>query len=402
MQIAYFDCFSGAGGDMIVASLIDAGASPDALRERLAALGLAGYGLTIDRVSKRGIAASRFLVELDDSQKHPHRHLKHIVQILEAGRLPERVFDKAKRVFTRLAEAEAAVHGTTIEKVHFHEVGAIDAVLDIVGAVIALEMLGVEEVHCSPVVVGSGTVRCDHGLLPVPPPAVARLLQGIPVLPTTEDGELLTPTAAALLTTLASRFGPPPPMTIRSVGYGAGMKETKGLPNVLRVVIGEADSAAGQTPEGGGHDQVVVLETNIDDASAQVVGHCLDRLMDAGALDAYTMPISMKKWRSGLLLSVMCRPADADRLQAIIFRETPTLGVRRQVTQRATLARRTETVDTLYGSIAVKVGRRGAFDTATPEYDACRAAAAKHDVPLQRVIAAAEAAWNERQAGSKG
>jgi uncharacterized protein (TIGR00299 family) protein len=397
VQIAYFDCFSGAGGDMIVASLLDAGAPADVLRERLDALGLSGYRLTIDKVSKRGIAASRYLVELDESQKHPHRHLKHIFQILDAGRLPASVLDKSKRVFTRLAEAEAAVHNSTIEKVHFHEVGAIDAVLDIVGAVSALELLGVEEVHCSPVVVGSGTVMCDHGLLPVPPPAVAKLLEGVPVVPTTEDGELLTPTAAALLTTLSVRFGPPPPMTVRSVGYGAGMKDTKGLPNVLRVTIGEIETAPGPgSAEGLDTDSVTVLETNIDDATAQVVGHCLTQLMEAGALDAYTMPISMKKWRTGLLLTVLCQEGDVHRMQDIIFRETPTLGIRRHRAERIKLARRQETVETPYGPIAVKVGQRGTHSTATPEYDACRAAAVKHGVPLRSVIAAAEAAWNAR------
>ena len=255
MTIAYFDCFNGAGGDMIVASLIHAGANADALRDRLAALGLNGYALSIDPVSRGGIAATQFNVKLDAKAKQPHRHLKHVVEIIDGSKLPAGVREKATRIFERLAEAEARVHGTTIEKVHFHEVGAVDAVIDIVGAVLALDLLGIEDVICSPIPVGSGTVKCDHGIMPVPAPATAELLKGVPIADTTETGELVTPTAASVLTTLASGFGPMPTMTIGSIGYGAGTREGDTRPNLLRVLIGELASAGqgcGLPPGGAG------------------------------------------------------------------------------------------------------------------------------------------------------
>ncbi len=391
MKIAYFDCFCGAGGDMIVASLLDAGADPDALRDGLASLGVAGYALSIDKVSKQGFAATRFVVELQDQASQPHRRLEDIAEIIKASSLAASVKGRAIRVFERLAEAEAAVHGTTVDEIHFHEVGAVDAILDIVGAILALELVGVQRILCSPIPAGSGTVRCAHGTLPVPAPATAELLKGVPLAPCDEVGELTTPTAAALLTTLAEQFGPMPAMTIGTIGYGPGTREGQTLPNVLRVIIGQAGGD-------GDTDQITVLETNVDDASAEMVGHCMERLFEAGALDVYSVPIHMKKSRSGILLTVLCRNDQVDAMERILFAETTTFGVRRYSVQRSKMIRRHETVLTSFGEIRMKVGRRTGVVTASPEYEDCRAAARQHGVALREVIAAANQAWAAKSA----
>jgi len=391
MRLAYFDCFSGAGGDMIVASLVDAGADVDELRRQLARLPVEGYSLCIDKTNKQGFAATRFDVKLEDQPNQPHRHLKDIVEIIEACELSDSVKNKAVRVFERLATAEAAVHGTTIDQVHFHEVGAVDAIVDVVGAAIALELLGVDGIVCSPIPTGSGTVQCDHGTLPVPAPAVAELLKGIPVAACDEVGELTTPTAAAVLTTLADTFGPLPAMTLREVGYGAGAREGHTRPNVLRVMIGEA-------PGSGDADQIAVLETNLDDASPQIVAHCIEQLLSEGALDAYAVPIHMKKSRAGVLLTVLC---DHDRICAmerILFAETTTFGIRRYTVQRSKMHRRHETVNTPYGQVRIKLGQWQDVSTASPEFEDCRAAANRHGVSLRAVIAATNIAWAERSA----
>ena len=391
MRVAYFDCFSGAGGDMIVASLLDAGADAAALREGLVGLGLGGYTLAIERVNKQGIAATRFHVALDAATHQPHRHLKHIVEIIDSAKLPDRVRDRAKRIFTRLAEAEARIHGATIEKVHFHEVGAVDAILDVVGAVFALELLGVERVACSPIPVGSGTISCSHGVMPVPAPATAELLKGVPIAACDETGELTTPTAAAVLTTLATEFGPMPAMKTASIGYGAGTRDGQKRPNVLRVLIGDAAPTTGADV-----DQVMLLETNLDDATPQTIGYCVEQFFSAGALDVWTQPILMKKQRSGVLLSVLCSPGDAAKMERVMFVETPTFGVRRRLVERAILKRRQETVATPFGEIRMKIGEREGVTTATPEFEDCRAAALEHGAALREVIAAADAAWRSR------
>ncbi len=390
MKVAYFDCFSGAGGDMIVAALIDAGADANALRKGLSALNVGGYDLSIERVTKQGIAATRFNVRLDAGGKQPHRHLRHILDILKSSDLSDGVREKSSRVFTRLAEAEAGVHGTTVEKVHFHEVGAVDAIVDVVGAVLALELLCVDQVVCSPIPTGSGTVTCDHGVLPIPAPATARLLHGVPLAACDEIGELTTPTAAAVLTTLSSAFGPIPPMTLTEIGYGAGTREGRTRPNVLRVLIGENGNGHGDA------DQIVMLETNIDDATPQVVGYCMERLLSEGALDVYTVPIQMKKQRPGVVLTVLCEAGKVQALEEIMFAETPTFGIRRRTVERSKLQRRFETVSTRFGEIRMKVGERERMATASPEFEDCRAAARKHGVALREVIAAANAAWKHR------
>jgi len=386
MTIAYFDCFSGAGGDMIVASLVDAGADANALREGLAALNVGGYSLSIERVNKQGFAATRFHVELDGNEKYPHRHLKDIVKILTASKLSKRVKRNAGRIFERLAEAEARVHGTAVEEVHFHEVGAVDAIVDVVGAALALEMLGVERIICSPIPTGSGTIECDHGVMPVPAPATAELLRGIPLAACDEVGELVTPTAAAVLTTLASTFGPIPAMTLSSIGYGAGTRDGQKIPNVLRVFLGQAT-------EGGDTDRITVLETNLDDASPELVSHCMERLLNEGALDVYAVPIHMKKSRTGVVVVVLCEPGQASAMERILFAETTTFGIRRFQADRTKLRRRHETVTTRFGEIRMKIGEAEGVATVSPEYEDCKAAAVEHGVALREVIAAANQAW---------
>jgi uncharacterized protein (TIGR00299 family) protein len=374
---------------MIVASLLDAGAAPDAMREGLATLNLDGYSLSIEPVTKQGFAATRFQVHLGDPARQQARGLQDIVALLEASSLPATVTDKATRIFERLAQAEAKVHGTTVENVHFHEVGAVDAIVDIVGAVLALESLGVQRVVCSPVPVGCGTVTCDHGVLPVPAPATAELLRGVPTAPSDEVGELTTPTAAAVLTTLADHFGPMPSLAISTIGYGAGAREGAKLPNLLRVLVGRV-SGDGEV------DEITVLETNLDDASPELVAHCMERALDTGALDAYAVPIHMKKSRSGVVLTVLCRPEQVPAMERLLFTETPTFGIRRHTVTRAKMRRRHETVTTPYGDVRIKVGEHEGIVTACPEYEECKAAAMKHGIALRAVIAAANAAWSAK------
>lgn len=386
-KIAYFDCFSGAAGDMIVGALVDAGADAAALADALAKLGLDGYDLSIEKITKQGFAATRFRVTLDESSEQPHRHLSDVVDIIAKSDLAAGVKEQSTRVFARLAEAEAKVHGTSVERIHFHEVGAVDAILDIVGAVAALELLGVERVMVSPIPVGSGTVRCAHGTMPVPAPATVALLAGVPLAATPETGELTTPTGAALLTTLAASFGAVPSMRLDATGYGAGTREGGSRPNLLRVLLGTSVSSVGG-------DRVAVLETNIDDCSAEVIGYCMERLLGAGALDVYALPIQMKKSRPGLLLTVLCRPGESDGMERILFEETPTLGIRHREVDRVVMDRSTHEVATRFGPIRMKVGRWQGVETVGPEYEDCRKAAEAHSVPLREVLQAARLAWS--------
>ncbi len=390
MRIAYFDCFSGAAGDMILGALISVGLDADELRADLAGLRLDGYELDIREVRKQGFAATRLDVRLTADQSH--RHLHDITGIIEAADLPQRVKDRSCRIFTRLAEAEAKVHGTTIEKVHFHEVGAVDAIVDIVGAVAAIERLGIGRIVCSPIPTGSGTVRCDHGVMPVPAPATAEILVGVPLAACDEPGELTTPTGAAILTTLADGYGPLPPMQIECTGYGAGSREGKTRPNVFRVILGE--SADDDERE----DQVVLLETNLDDATGEQIGYASERLFAAGAFDVFTTPIAMKKNRPGVLLSVLAPLDKQAECERVLFAETTTFGIRRQVQSRCNLRRRIETVTTTFGDIRIKLGLQGDdVVRVAPEYDDCAAAATKHGVSLRAVMGAARRAWRSGQ-----
>ncbi len=382
MRIAYVDAFSGASGDMLLGALVDAGVSLDELRRGLEGLSVTGYELRSDRVTRGGLAATKVHVELTDEQQ-PHRHLHHILSIIDESALPERVKERSRRVFRALAEAEAEVHGTSVESVHFHEVGAVDAIVDVVGTACCLELLEVEEVHCSPLVVGSGSVDAAHGRLPVPVPATAALIRGVPVRQVETGCELLTPTGSALLVTLATRFGPIPEMTIHLLGYGAGSRELPQHPNLLRVVVGE-------TAETWSADQVAVLETNVDDASGEALGHLAGLLMERGALDVFFVPIQMKKQRPGVLLTVIARPEEADGLERIIFAHSGTFGIRRRLSGRHVLERTHETVQTEFGPVRVKVGRLGEQVTVVaPEYEDCAQRAGERGVAWRRVYEAA-------------
>ncbi|MGD8451426.1 MAG: nickel pincer cofactor biosynthesis protein LarC [Phycisphaerae bacterium] len=389
MRIAYFDCFSGAAGDMIVAALIDAGCPLGFLQDAVAGLKLPGVALSTEQVRRGSIAATRVRVDVLPEAQTKHRHLPDIVQRIEAAGLPAAVAQRAVQVFRRLAEAEAAVHGISEDKVHFHEVGAADAMVDVVAACAGLAQLGVQRVHCSPIPTGTGTVHCAHGELPVPAPATALLLRGVPLAACDEPAELTTPTGAAVLTTFAESYGVLPAMRLERIGHGAGTREGGRRPNFLRVLIGDAE-----TPADTAEDVIVVLEAQVDDATGQTLAHAAERLLAGGALDAHIVPIIMKKGRPGQILTVLCRPPDADRLEAVLFGETTTFGVRRHECRRRELARGHETVATAYGPIRVKVGRlAGTLVQAWPEYEDCAAAAREHETALRTVQQEALRVW---------
>ena len=390
-RLVYFDGSSGASGDMILGAVVDLGLPLDRLRDDLASLPLRGYRLEATQVSRSGLAATKVDVRVDE-EKPAHRHLGDIVRLLEESRLPHDVKEHAEMLFLRLAEAEAAVHGTSPERVHFHEVGAVDSIVDIVGGILALRWLEADRFASSPLNVGSGTVKMDHGTFPVPPPATARLVEGVPVY-SEGEGELLTPTGALLVTAFATGYGALPPMTIEKTGHGAGTRETEGRPNVLRLIVGE------ETGDAAG-DRVLVLETELDDASPQLLGPLLDQLLAAGALDAFFTPVQMKKGRPGVLVTALAPPERRAAIEELLFRETTTLGIRRQEWDRTVLERVTVTVETAYGPIRVKIGRRGGtVYNAWPEFDDCQRAAAERKVPVKQVLAEALTAW--RSGGGK-
>jgi uncharacterized protein (TIGR00299 family) protein len=387
-RVAYFDCASGASGDMLLGAVVDLGLPVERLREELGKVTLPSYRLEARPVTRSGLAATKVDV-VAEAPAAAHRHLPDILDLLEGSGLEAEVKQGAAALFRRLAEAEAAVHGTSLEKVHFHEVGAVDSIVDIVGGVFALRWLGASRFVASPLNVGSGTVTMSHGTYPVPAPATARLVAGVPVYGEGE-GELLTPTGALLVTAHATHYGPLPAMRIEKTGHGAGGRETKGRPNVLRLIVGEDASAPGG-------DRVVVLETEMDDASPQLLGPLLDRLLAVGALDAFFTPVQMKKGRPGVLVTVIADPGKRGPLEEVLFRETTTLGVRRQDWDRTILERESDTVETAYGPIRVKIGRRGgAVYNAWPEFDDCQRAAAEKGAAAKEVLAAALAAWRAK------
>jgi len=380
MSILRFECFSGISGDMIMGSLLDLGLSLDDLRAGLEKLNVKNFSVSARKVVKSGVSATKFDVEM--GEEHSHRHLSHIVKIIEGSELTPGVKERAVAIFRRLAEAEAKVHGTTVEKVHFHEVGAIDAIVDIVGACIGLELLGVKEIYCSPLNVGTGFVDCAHGTMPVPAPATAELLRDIPIYSNQVSGELVTPTGAAIVSTLAKEFGPMPAFRIRGIGYGAGSKDFKGTANVLRALQCEFVAEASVTPA----DRVVVLEASIDDMNPQICGHLLDRLLSSGALDVFTSPVQMKKNRPGLLLTVLAPMHLADALGSQIFEETTTIGIRYHETERRVLEREVEVVECEFGNIKVKVSKlNGKIINFAPEYEDCRQAALTRGIPYKWV-----------------
>ncbi len=385
MKICYLDAFSGISGDMTVGALLDAGAPAEALLEALRGLDT-GARYAVEKTVRRGITASKFRVDIEDAPKK-HRHLSHILKMIDSAPLAARAKSNSSAVFEKLGGAEAQVHGVPIEKVHFHEVGAADSIADIVGACVALDLLGVEEVHVSAINVGSGTVETEHGTLPVPAPATARLLTGMPVYARGPAMELTTPTGAAIAATLGKSFGPLPAMRIASIGHGAGDRDFPQHANVLRALIGDRTSVPEAT-------LVSVIEANIDDSSPQVLGYALDRLMAAGALDVSLSPIQMKKNRPGSLLQVIARPEDQERLAQVIFAETSTLGLRIYAAERRVEERRVVEVETPWGTVHGKVSGPGTF---APEYEDCRKIAERTGMPLAQVMEAARAAYSKHK-----
>jgi len=419
MRIAYLDCFSGISGDMFLGALVDAGVSPQLLQETVAALELSTR-LEISRVMRGGISATKVDVyvggekdapreasgehreaqhSIAHSHDHPRRDAHHehaqkdnhthgrclskIRAIINKAAISASAKATAIRIFEALGTAEAEIHNTSIEKVHFHEVGAVDAMVDIVCAAVGAEALAIDEWVCSPLNVGGGTVKCAHGTLPVPAPATVKLLKDAPVYSSGPQVELVTPTGAAIVKTLAKRFGAFPAMKIEKAGYGAGTRDFPEHPNLLRLTIGEGLAATSEVAT----DRIAVLEANLDDLSPQVLAYAVERLLAEGALDVFSLPVQMKKNRAGALLTVLAKLEDADRLVKLMFAETTTLGVRRREEQRQILARHWQSVETQWGTVRIKIANmNGTVSNYAPEYEDCRALAEKHHVPLRRVM----------------
>ena len=394
MKIAYLDCFSGISGDMTLGALVHAGCDLAELEAQLRRLPVPGWTISAEAVARRGFRATHVKVVSADPQRH--RSLSEILHMIERAGLEPPVAERASRIFQRLGEAEALVHGMPIEKVHFHEVGAVDSIVDIVGAAAGFEQLGIEEFFCSPLNVGSGRVETQHGSLPVPAPATAELLRGAPTYSTGIERELVTPTGAAIVATLVSKFGPQPAMTVSAVGLGAGTAQLAEQPNVLRLFVGEAVSTR-KTAESPADEEIAVLEANLDDMSPQIYGFFAERALEAGALDVFSVPVQMKKNRPGQLITVLCQAADAGKFSDLLFRETTTLGVRESRVQRRTLQRESVAVETSLGSIRVKVARlNGDVLNFAPEYEDCQKVAAELGVPLKRVLAEAAFEFQKR------
>ncbi|MGA2715038.1 MAG: nickel pincer cofactor biosynthesis protein LarC [Bryobacteraceae bacterium] len=379
MKICYIDAFSGLAGDMLVAAFADAGADRDAISRALESFAI-GAVTEWDRVQRRGVSALKFRVGVNGPPKH--RHLSGILKLIHTADLSETVKSKAERVFRVLAEAESAIHGVDIEKVHFHEVGAVDSICDIVGICLALDLLAVDGIYCSPINVGSGTVNTEHGVLPVPSPATATLLKNKPIYARGPALELTTPTGAAVVAALATDFGPMPPMRVGSIGYGAGDRDFKEHANVVRVMIGEPSGASESTT-------VSIIEANIDDSNPQLIGYAMERMFDAGALDALVIPAQMKKGRPGFLIQVIAEHEKREELAAILFRETTTLGVRFYNAERRVQAREWVEVDTPHGMVRVKAGDHGF----APEYEDARKIAFVSGVPLKQILSDAAYAY---------
>ncbi len=369
---------------MTLGALVDARADLAVIQTGIDSLGLPGCRLVASEVQKRGFRATQITVEHEP--EHKHRHLHHITAMIDGSVLSARQKELAKRIFQKLAEAEAKVHGSTIEKVHFHEVGAVDSIADIVGSAIGFDLLGIERLICSPVPTGSGYVEIAHGRCSIPAPATGELLRGVPIAELDVDGELTTPTGAAIVAALAQEFGPLPSMTVERIGYGAGQNDFP-QPNILRVLVGETASKPKTNGNAPTTEAIVLLETNVDNASAEVVGHAVDRLWTAGALDVSLIPIQMKKGRPGVVVSVQSRPGDADQLEATMFAELPTLGVRRATLTRTTLARRPRDVTTRWGTVSGKIAcLPDGSERFSPEYESCRKIAEQYGVPLADVM----------------
>src|SRR6476660_5356054 len=375
MKIAYLDCLSGISGDMTLGALVDCGIELAAIQAGIDSLGFPNIRLASEEVKRHGFRAIQ--VKVQHEPEHAHRHLHHITEKIDASSvLTPTQKDLAKRIFTRLGEAEAKVHGTTIRKVHFHEVGAVDSIADIVGSAVGLTLLGVDRIVCSPIPTGTGFIEIEHGRVSIPAPATAELLKGIPLAPSVCSCELTTPTGAAIVATVADEFGPLPAMKMQTIGLGAGDRDMKEQANLLRLIIGEAEQTIVS-------DQVWVLETNLDDISGEIVGHCTAKLFEAGALDVYTTSIQMKKNRPGVLLSILCGPDLVPKMEKIVFKETGTLGIRRWQACPHTVD---SALGPIEGKLAVLPDGGVSF---SPEFEACRRLAAEKNVPLKDVYEAA-------------
>ncbi|HEU5339700.1 nickel pincer cofactor biosynthesis protein LarC [Edaphobacter sp.] len=410
MRIAYLDCFAGISGDMLLGALLDVGLDPRVLQDATAALNL-GASLTVEKVDRSGISATKVhvmdgvkLAEAAAAHGHQHdehghqhhhgRHLSAIKKVIESSSLPTEVKVKAVETFELLGASEARIHNVPVEKIHFHEVGAVDAMVDIVAATAGLHALGVEQWFSSPLNVGGGMIDCAHGRFPVPAPATADLLRDVPTYSQHVDEELVTPTGAAIVRALDPTFGPQPAMRVQKIGYGAGTRNPKGFPNVLRLSIGES--------AGAGYGSVAVLETALDDLSPQILAHVAERALALGALDVMSTPVVMKKGRPGTLLTVLAEDAQVAALEDLLLRETSTLGIRIHHERRACLERSHTAVATPYGEIRIKLGSRsGEVLNAAPEFEDCRAAAAQHGVPVKQVQQAAIAAYLGAQEGTQ-
>jgi pyridinium-3,5-bisthiocarboxylic acid mononucleotide nickel chelatase len=395
MKIAYFDCFAGASGDMILGALLDAGLEIELLKTELAKLDLSHYDVHVEKVVKKGIGGTQAKVIIDHEEYHHHHHHHHqrnlyeIQNIIKNSQLSQSVKEKSINIFIRLAEAEAKVHRVSIEKVHFHEVGAMDAIIDVVGGVIGMETMGIEAVYCSPLHVGSGTVKCAHGILPVPAPATLELIREKPIYSTGVAGELLTPTGAAILTTLAGGFGPMPEMIVKHIGYGSGEKDLP-IPNLLRVSIGRTNAEI----KGFENERVGVVETNIDDMNPQIYDYLIEKLLEMGVMDTFLIPVQMKKNRPGTLVTVLCSPEMVGKVADFLFRETTSIGLRWRIDQRIKIYRKIEKIETVYGPIQCKVAgiKSGEVLNVFPEYEDCKKIALENKVPLKDVMQKALAA----------
>jgi uncharacterized protein (TIGR00299 family) protein len=385
MKTLYFDCFAGASGDMILGALVDAGVDPRALVEQLQLLGVAGWKIDFEKVDRSGISSTYARVEA--AHEHAHRHLSDIHKIISQSQLNQSIKDRAASIFSRLAEAEARVHNQPVEKIHFHEVGALDAIIDVCGAAIGFQLLGIGEFISSPLRVGLGMAQMAHGRFPIPPPAVAELLKNKPIYAGEIEGEFVTPTGAAIITSVCDRFENLPAMRVEATGYGAGTRNPKGFPNAMRVLVGETESLS------AADETLLMIETNIDDMSPQLFGYVIERAFELGALDCYLTQTQMKKNRPGSLISILCRPPEREKFLQLLFAETTTIGARSYEVQRRALARETVAVQTQFGQIDVKVVHTNGAVKAMPEFEQCRSAAAAANVPLREVQDAAQRAY---------
>lgn len=400
MKIAYFDCPSGISGDMILGAIVDAGLDPAKLKDFLFGLGLGGFDLRVERVVRHGISGTSVDVIIDEGHSHPFRHLHDMEEILARSGLDGKLREKSLQILRRLAEAEAKVHNIPVEQVHFHEIGAVDTIVDVVGSVWGMEAMGIEKIYASKLHTGTGFVECAHGLLPVPAPATLELLKGIPIYSTGVSGELVTPTGAAIISTLADSFGSHPPLRVEAVGYGAGKRDLE-IPNFLRVTVGLEESSPIGDREPGGSE--VVVECNIDDMNPEIYSFVTELLFEEGALDVFLVPVIMKKGRPGTILTVITTRDRVERIVDIILRETTTLGVRIHDVARRKAKRESISVRTEFGEVRVKVGRfAGRVVNVAPEYEDCKRVAKEQGIALKAVYDEARRLAHEMLRGNAG